>query len=129
MREWYRFVCYYSDVARLYDTFECVACVDGDADGGFVYGDDGENSSYGEGGVYEDDVWTGYGNDDDDGGDDYGACFCHHSDGDGVVDDGDDGDNGGGDDEDEDDGGGSGDGDNGGKSFVPAFSWGQPPLL
>ena len=141
MRGWYHFVCYYGDAPRLYDAFECVACVDGDADGGVVvacvngdadggavYGDDGEKSC-GDGGVYEDDVWMGYGNDDDD----YGACFCHRGDcddGDDVddVDDGDD-DVGGDDADDADDSGGRDDGDDGGKSYLPAFSSGQPLLL
>lgn len=30
--------------------------MDGDADGGDVYGDDGEHSSHTDGGIYEDDV-------------------------------------------------------------------------
>ena len=30
--------------------------MDGNADGGVVYGDDGEHSSYEDGGVYENDV-------------------------------------------------------------------------
>lgn len=147
-RGWYRFVCYYGDVPRLYDAFECVACVDGDtdegvgvacvdgdADGGDVYGDDGETSSCEDGGVYEDDVWMGYDNDGDDGGDDggddWGACFCHHVDGDDVEDnDNDNGDDVGGDDgDDEYNCGGRGDGDYGGKSYVPAFSWGQSLLF
>ena len=126
MRGRYRFVCYYDDVPRLYDAFEYVACVDGDAGGGDVYGDDGEHASYTDGGIYEDDVWTGYDNDDEESGDDdCGAWFCHRGDGNGVDDDDDDND----DVDDGDEGGGGGDGDDDGKSFVPSFSWGQPPLI
>ena len=119
MRGWYRFVCYYGNVSRLHDAFQCVACVDGDTDGGVgvacvdcdadgrvVYGVDGEKSSCGDGGVYEDDVWMGYDNDgdddDDDCGGDWGACFCHHGDGDEVDDDDIDDDDVGGDDDEDD---------------------------